>query len=144
MPIGVGVAANNVIFWLLAGPLLAVWLVLLVRYTAANKQWFESWSSSYEQQRARARRMTPPPRRTFAGRVVRAAVWWLRGEVRLGVMFEGAADPETEALRSEAVARYKPLLYIFAIGTVAVATLILGVTLFLLGVWLAKGHIPQG
>jgi hypothetical protein len=114
------VSGDNVAFLVLAVPLGLAWVVLSIRYIRANHRWFthlvESDASRPDGEQefpARALRKFPLPRGLYFF-VYAILVMLHRGP--LFMFQEDARDPTTEALRRQAVARYKPLVVIVAGG----------------------------
>jgi hypothetical protein len=129
-------ATSDVVFWAVAGPFLAVWVVLGVRYTQANRKWFDRLmlveASSSGTESAIDRFLRRVPRRP---RIVYTLAFGLSEVLRRPFrMFRLDADPELERLRQEAVARSRPLLSVFAVG----AAVWLALTVIALGVIVAR------
>lgn len=130
---------TTLIFWLLAGPFCALWLALLVRYTIANKRWFnrvlERGARLGEREETRIDRLLH--------RLARSQTLYFlaygTAEIARGplAMYRPDPDPEIERIRQEAVARYKPMLYIFGAGVALwfVAAVVALIVIAVTGSW---------
>jgi hypothetical protein len=133
-------ATSDILFWAVAGPFLAVWVVLAVRYTRANRKWFDRLlvlqPSAEATETVIDRFLRRAPRRP---RILHATALGVGQVLRRPVrMFRPEADPELERLRREAVARFRPLLSVFAVGVAAW----LALTLVALGTVVAHALVP--